>query len=145
MQVMNPRRSAVFAVLAIAVPVVAAGCSSGTSSILSGADPSFVTITPASEPGGVRPDSVVRVRASEGVVQSVHVLAESGTELVGGFSGDHRAWTSGTPLQTNRTYDIPVLAGDVKKRAVTISTMFWTLKPKTRLAAAVAPLSGETV
>lgn len=140
------RRSALLAPIGLALALLAAGCNSGTNPVASGgADPSFVTISPASVPGGVRPNSVVRVQAKEGVVRSVVVTASSGGTLPGSYTSDHKSWSSSTPLQTGTTYDVSVQANDGKRRSVTIDSAFWTLKPAHRLAAAVAPLNGETV
>src|SRR4051794_7051726 len=139
-------RSAVIAPIGAAVLFGVAACNSGPMSGASGTtDPSFVTVTPSAQQNGVRPNTVVRVRASEGSVQSVRVATTSGDAVPGAFSADHKSWASRAPLQTATTYDVTVAATDKKRRAVTVSSVFWTLKPKHRLAAAVAPLTGETV
>ena len=140
------RRSLVIAPLGVAVLFGVAACNSGAMSASGGAtDLSFVTITPDAQQVGVRPTTVVRVRATEGSVQSVRVVATSGEAVAGAFSTDHKSWASRGPLQTATTYDVTVSATNSKHRGVTVSSVFWTLKPKHRLVAAVAPLGGETV
>src|SRR4051794_4462431 len=149
MQPMNPRRrlTPVNVVAACAAAALAAtACNSGVpSDVIAAANTSFVTISPEVQSDGVRPDSVVRVKAAEGRVESVTVVGGKGDRVPGEFSSDHATWTSRSPLQTATTYDVSVRAVDAKHRAVTVSSVFWTLKPKHRLAAAVAPLTGETV
>ncbi len=142
---MNPRRSSAVAVLACGALVAVAGCNSGTSVSEGAADPSFITVSPAQQPDGVRPDSVVKVQAKRGTLHTVAVTTPSGDKLSGKFSSDHASWSSTTRLDTDTTYDVTVAATDAKRHAVTVNTMFWTLKPKHHLAAAVAPLTGETV
>ncbi|MFL6239436.1 MAG: Ig-like domain-containing protein [Actinomycetes bacterium] len=122
-----------------------AGCSSSTPSAQHTASSSFVTISPSDQTGGVRPDSHVQVHAKEGHLQSVSVSAATGRKLAGAMSADHRSWTSRASLLTASTYDVTVNATDAHDGAVTIHEVFTTLTPKHRLAAAVAPLNGETV
>jgi lipoprotein-anchoring transpeptidase ErfK/SrfK len=85
------------------------------------------------------------VRVKEGTVRSVKVVDDAGTVLSGRFAADRKSWSSRSPLLTATTYDVIVGAANAKHHDVTVNTMFTTLKPKHRLAAAVAPLSGETV
>jgi lipoprotein-anchoring transpeptidase ErfK/SrfK len=141
---MNPRRHYLWVAPALAL-LAAAGCNGGGSSTASSStDPSFVTITPSAS-DGVRPDSVVRVRAKGGTVRSVKVVGAAGGALIGAFSADHASWTSRTPLTTNTSYDVIVNAVSAQHDDVLVNSLFTTLKPAHRLAAAVAPLTGETV
>jgi len=117
------------------------GAAAGTGTVTT----SSVSISPAPQANGVRPDAVVRVRATEGTLQSVTVTAASGGRLAGRMSADQKSWASRTPLQTAATYDVAVSARDGHRHPVTVNSMFWTLKPKHTLAAGVAPLNGETV
>jgi lipoprotein-anchoring transpeptidase ErfK/SrfK len=67
-----------------------------------------------------------------------------GGRLNGRYSKGHTRWVATTPLSTATTYTVDAVV-DAGTDAITQSTNFRTLTPKHSLAAAVAPLTGETV
>jgi lipoprotein-anchoring transpeptidase ErfK/SrfK len=150
MHSMDRRRTTGVAVLVAGALFGLSACNSDSPTIGTGSAPSvvntsFVSISPAAQAQGVRPDAVVRVSAKEGSLRTVTVSTTSGARLAGTMSADHKTWTSRTPLATASTYDVAVAARDSHQHAVAVYSMFWTLKPKKTFAAAVAPLNGETV
>ena len=141
---MKSRRSALLPLLAVPA-LLATACNGGAPAGDVAASTGLVTITPGVQKTGVRPDSVVRVQASEGSIESVTVTGSSGDVVPGVFSDDHTGWNSTASLETDTTYDVTVQANDTKHRSITVNSVFWTLKPTATLSAAVAPLTGETV
>ncbi|HMC71541.1 MAG TPA: Ig-like domain-containing protein, partial [Mycobacteriales bacterium] len=142
---MGPRRARSAALVAVAAAAALVGCNSAGSPAQGTTQVGFVSITPAAQSTGIRPDARVRVHVTQGKVRSVTVSDGSGGTLSGVLSADHRTWQSRTPLQTDTVYDVTAAAADAKGHAITVTTVFWTLKSSQHLAARIAPLTGETV
>ena len=118
-----------------------AACSSGTSARTTTASkqkaqsPPRLTITPGNGSSGVRPGSVITVRAARGTLHSVQI--QGGSDQVSGRLSDHgTAWRSSQPLVMSRHYTVTATAIGAGGKTVTTSSSFSTLKPGATFQAA---------
>ena len=134
------------------VALVGAGCSASRGVQPSPGNPSGsavqVSVTPAGGTTGVRPDAVVRVRASDGRLTTVDVRPQRGGDpLTGVLSQDGSTWTlgSGTVLALSTEYVVETHAVDAGGRGRTGRWTFTTLRPKAELSTVVTPGDGALV
>src|SRR2546423_15510083 len=105
MRRMGPGRARSAALVAVAAAAALVGCNSADSPAQGTTQVGFVSITPAAQSTGIRPDARVRVHVTQGKVRSVTVSDGSGGTLSGVLSADHQNWQSRTPLEADTGQD----------------------------------------
>jgi lipoprotein-anchoring transpeptidase ErfK/SrfK len=88
-----------------------------------------LTIMPADGTAKVRPGAEVTVRAANGTVQNVHVLAGK-HQIAGQLADNGTLWRSVGPLSTSRTFTVTATATGSGGKTVTQTSSFTTLKPR---------------
>ncbi|MEP6759798.1 MAG: Ig-like domain-containing protein, partial [Sporichthyaceae bacterium] len=146
------KRHAAAAALAALTLLLATGCQSPGTTAQAAAQAvvkaplASISVEPAADLVGVRPDAPVKVTASKGKLTSVVMTGRKGRTVAGTIAADGASWTpTGTTLGLSTTYT--VLATAVNDDGVASSTQsaFTTIKPKARLTTSISPLNGSTV
>jgi lipoprotein-anchoring transpeptidase ErfK/SrfK len=107
-----------------------------------------VSFLPGSGVRGVRPDTLVRLTATDGRLTSVVVRPlHGGTAVKGHLTADGTQWVAQKPasLAYGTTYAVDVQAVDPAGQGRVLRSTFSTVKPKALLQTIVTPGSGDVV
>ncbi len=128
-----------------ASPEAAAGETSTTTSSTPPPKPVTLSTGPADAAVDVAPGVPVVATATDGKITSVSLTNPEGKVVAGQLSPDGRQWTSAEPLGYQKTYTLSVTGEGTDGKAVTKTSSFTTVKPRTLTFLSVNPLDGSTV
>ncbi|MFI9006665.1 Ig-like domain-containing protein [Actinosynnema sp. NPDC053489] len=103
------------------------------------------TTGPADAAVDVAPGAPVVAKAVDGRITSVALTNGDGRAVAGQLSPDGLQWTSTEPLGYQKTYTLAVTGEGADGTAVTKTSTFTTVKPRTLTYLSVNPLDGSTV
>jgi len=102
-------------------------------------------VSPEADTKHVRLDEPVVVKVGSGTLSQVEVRSPGGTVLDGALGDQNTSWTSTGHLSSATTYTVQAQATDTDGKVQQFSSKFTTLKPSSRVSAAITPGDGWTV
>jgi lipoprotein-anchoring transpeptidase ErfK/SrfK len=151
------KRSAVITLLFIAsiLSALVAGCTAGHSGAPSPAAHHAIPAPPppvaviSSDPpdraADISPLKPVTVTVTKGKLTQVSLTNPQGAPVVGQIDPDGKSWKTAQTLGYGRVYTINANAVGDDNRAVSSTTTFTTIQPRTLTFPSINPLNGETV
>ncbi len=95
-----------------------------------------LTITPASGTTRVDPGAVLTVTAAHGKVRNV-VVQSAGDPVAGQLISGGTQWRATQPLSADTHYTVTAVAIGQNHRQVTVTSSFWTLRPRATFHATI--------
>ncbi|MFD0203233.1 MULTISPECIES: L,D-transpeptidase [Saccharothrix] len=123
----------------------AAGETSTTTSSTPPPKPVTLSTGPADAAVDVQPGVPVVATATDGKITSVSLTNPEGKVVAGQVSPDGLQWTNTEPLGYQKTYTLSVTGEGADGKAVTKTSTFTTVKPRTLTYLSVNPQDGTTV
>jgi len=159
------RRALQALTVAVAAPLVLAGCTSGNGTVdAAGKNPPAqgqvsgspsptakpvskvkLSVTPAPNAKSVQPQTQVVVRADEGRLDKVVVKSASGKTVDGTVDADGVWRSKATPLPYNTTFTLTAKGVDDAGLGRQLHSKFTTINPAHRIVTSVSPLGGSVV
>ncbi len=117
------------AAIAVAVPLVSAGCTSGPIDHAgrSAPAPPKLAVTPALNSKNVPISTEIGLSVTDGKVTEVALTDDKGGRIDGAFRTDGSTWIPGQPLKHKQAYTAQVTAANDKGKTVTQTTSFTTM------------------
>ncbi|PSL56820.1 peptidoglycan transpeptidase precursor (ErfK-YbiS-YhnG family) [Saccharothrix carnea] len=123
----------------------AAGETSTTTSSTPPPKPVMLSTGPVDAAVDVQPGVPVVATATDGKITSVSLTNPEGKVVAGQVSPDGLQWTNTEPLGYQKTYTLSVTGEGADGKAVTKTSTFTTVKPRTLTYLSVNPQDGTTV